>query len=94
MATAKELYNQPIQGYWENKNTGHIYLLFQGNATDNPRTEERTHWNAGAINLRTGRLRKLRLQDFCNLKKLDSETESLLVNYIDINHFSQSIQHY
>lgn len=87
MATPKELYNQPIQGYWENKTTKHIYLLFQGAAFDNQQTKERTHWNAGAVNLRTGKLRKLGLQDFANLQKLDSETEGLLEQNISIYHF-------
>jgi len=94
MATLKELYNQPIQGYWENKITKHIYLFFQGTASDNQQIKERTHWNAGAINLRTGKSRKLRLEDFVNLQRLDSEIESLLEENISINSFYQSYQNH
>ena len=90
MVTSEELYNQPIRGYWENVKTRHIYLLFQGTVCDNSATKERTHWNAGAINLRTGKLRKLRLGDFTNLKKLDSGTEKVLERNISIHDFSQS----
>ncbi len=89
MATLKELYNQPIQGYWVNKKTKNIYLVFQGTAFDNFQRQERIHWNAGAINLRTGKSRKLRLSDFFNLEKLDSETESILKENICMNYFLQ-----
>ena len=73
MANPKELYRKNLMGYWENKNTKEIYMLFDGSADDNISTKERIHWNAGAINLRTGKSRKLRLNDFVNLKKLDSK---------------------
>ncbi|MDD5193257.1 MAG: hypothetical protein PHF67_01590 [Candidatus Nanoarchaeia archaeon] len=87
MAIQSELYNQPIRGYWENKKTRAIYLLFQGNSYDNPVTKERTHWNASAINLRTGKLRGLRLKDFANLQRVDSETEIILGRNISVEHF-------
>lgn len=90
MATPKELYNKPIQGYWENKVTKHIYLFFQGIARDNLQKRERTHWNAGVINLRTGKSRKLRLEDFVNLQKLDLETENILNENVSINYFLES----
>ena len=89
MATLRELYDKPIQGYWENKRTKHIYLLFSGTARDNTETKERVHWNEGAINLRTGRLRRLKLRDFVNLQELDSETKALLEKNISVYHFVQ-----
>lgn len=92
MATTKELYDQPLQGYWENISTKQIYLLYEGNADDDTKKEERTHWNAGAINLRTGKIRKLKLMDFANLQKLDRETTSQLEKHISARHFVESIR--
>jgi len=89
MATSKQMYEKPIKGYWENINTGHIYMLFEGHYTDNQKTKERTFWNAGAINLRTGKIRKLRLKDFAMLKSLDTQTTRIIEANIDVPYFYQ-----
>ena len=89
MATKKELYQQPIRGYWENKKSHDIYLIYQGHYDENT-FKERIFWNAGAINLRSGKSRLFKLVDFTGLKKLDSETTNMLELNIHINHFIES----
>ena len=63
MATKEQLYEKPIRGYWENIQTKHIYMLYEGSADDCSGKGERVHWNAGAINLRTGKTRRLKLDN-------------------------------
>jgi hypothetical protein len=93
MATSKQLYEKSLRGYWENVKTRHIYMLFEGHATDNDKSRERTFWNAGAINLRTGKSRKLRLKDFANLRRPDKQTIQILESNIDIIHFYNSYRY-
>lgn len=89
MATKKELYGQKIQGYLENPCSGHIYMVYQGHYSENS-NQERIFWNASAINLRTGKSRRLKLKDFMNLQKLDSGTTKILESNIHISHFIES----
>ena len=89
MATKKELYGQKIQSYWENPCSGQIYMVYQGHYSENS-NQERIFWNASAINLRTGKSRRLKLIDFMSLQKLDSRITKILESNIDMLHFIES----